>query len=183
MPPSIPFGDSAQAHACTARERLRRGYLPRKVRVLFVGESPPAGGTFFYAADSGLYRATRDAFYDALPQLDRSEPFLDAFSRLGCYLEDLCDRPVNDKPPAERLQLRREGEARLARTLKELHPHEIVVLLKAIVPNVRRALVSAGMDDLDCRCVTYPSRWHRHRIAYRRDLVSILAELRVEPAR
>lgn len=28
-------------------ERLRRSFMPLRVRVLFIGESPPAGGTFF----------------------------------------------------------------------------------------------------------------------------------------
>jgi hypothetical protein len=70
-------------------EHLRLYYRPPEVRVLFVGESPPAGGTFFYAADSGLYRATRDAFYEAIPEA-RSGKFLERFAAYGCYLEDLC---------------------------------------------------------------------------------------------
>jgi hypothetical protein len=35
-------------------ESLRQSYRPQQVRVLFVGESPPAGGTFFYRANSNL---------------------------------------------------------------------------------------------------------------------------------
>ena len=31
-----------------ARERLRRRYRPARVRILFVGEAPPASGRFFY---------------------------------------------------------------------------------------------------------------------------------------
>jgi len=31
-----------------ARERLRKRYRPSPVRILFVGESPPASGRFFY---------------------------------------------------------------------------------------------------------------------------------------
>lgn len=43
-------------------ELLRRRYLPKETRVLFVGESSPSGGTFFYAANSNLYFATEEAF-------------------------------------------------------------------------------------------------------------------------
>jgi hypothetical protein len=63
--------------------------------VLFLGESPPAGGTFFYYANSKLYDATREAFEAGIPALRRTDDFLDAFKRLGCYLEDLSPVPVN----------------------------------------------------------------------------------------
>jgi len=32
----------------TDLDKLRLRYRPDKISVLFVGESPPAGGTFFY---------------------------------------------------------------------------------------------------------------------------------------
>lgn len=59
--------------AQAARERLRRGYRPARVRILFVGESPPASGPFFYQADSGLYRAVRQTFLSAFPELKSAE--------------------------------------------------------------------------------------------------------------
>jgi hypothetical protein len=84
----------ANAIASRARERLRKHYRPHKVRILFVGESPPASGRFFYQADSGLYRAVRDTFATAFPSLPKSE-FLKSFRSLGCYLVDLCGQPVD----------------------------------------------------------------------------------------
>nr|MBC8193829.1 hypothetical protein [FCB group bacterium] len=38
-----------------ASEDLRQAFKPPKVEVLFIGESPPAGGTFFYNGNSKLY--------------------------------------------------------------------------------------------------------------------------------
>jgi hypothetical protein len=76
-------------------ERLRSRYLPKETRVLFVGESPPSRGTFFYAANRNLYFATREAFFAAIPHLVGRD-FLEEFPRLGCYLDDLCLEPVND---------------------------------------------------------------------------------------
>ena len=32
-------------------EGIRKKYQPNKIQVLFIGESPPAGGTFFYLAN------------------------------------------------------------------------------------------------------------------------------------
>jgi hypothetical protein len=76
-------------------ELIRKRYLTKEVRVLFVGESPPAGGTFFYAANSNLYFATEEAFVAALPALEGKD-FLEEFRRLGCYLDDLCLDAVRD---------------------------------------------------------------------------------------
>jgi hypothetical protein len=79
-----------------ARERTRRTYTPEELRVLFIGESPPSGGTFFYDANSILYFATREAFLAAAPRLGTRASFLDTFQRLGCYLEDLSLRPIDN---------------------------------------------------------------------------------------
>jgi hypothetical protein len=160
----------------TEREALRRRFLPARVRVLFVGESPPAGGTFFYAGDSGLFRATRDAFRDAFEGFDDCEPFLDRFARVGCYLYDLCTEPVNHLTNGRRAA-HRAGEAQLAQTLAELRPRVIMVLLKSIAANADRAASAAGCAHIERHVLTYPSRWHHHRLAYRSELAMILRDL------
>jgi hypothetical protein len=88
------------APSLESREGLRRQYQPRRVRILFVGEAPPASGRFFYRADSGLYRAIRDTFVTAFPSLRSSNAeFLEAFRAMGCYLVDLCGEPVDRLKP------------------------------------------------------------------------------------
>jgi hypothetical protein len=165
-----------------ARERLRLRFRPERVRVLFVGESPPVAGTFFFAADSELYRATRDAFEAALPRFRNVDPFLKAFAESGCYLVDLSLDPINqltdraDGSWSKRLRARRRGEARLAAKLAELRPAVVIVVLKGIAANVSRAVARAGIAT-ECTTVTYPSRWHRHRLAYRRELAELLRRL------
>lgn len=155
------------------REALRRRYLPARVRILFIGESPPAGGRFFYSADSELYRATRDAFYAALGERLR-EPFLACFAELGCYLDDLCREPVNWLPTQMRRAAHRAGEEHLATSICRLQPQIIIVLLKSIESNVARAAALAECAQIDRHVVTYPSRWHKHRIAYRDQLAALL---------
>ena len=167
----------------SAREQLRRSFLPAYVRVFFVGESPPAAGTFFYAADSALYRATRDAFGAALPSCRGSDSFLTCFAAFGCYLDDLCHEPVNhltdrrDGSWQKRLKARRGGEPRLAQTLAKLQPQVVVILLKGIAKNVARAACLAGYAGVECYTLTYPSRWHLHRLAYRRELTALVRDL------
>jgi hypothetical protein len=146
------------------RERLRRRHRPRRVRVLFVGEAPPASGRFFYRRDSGLYRALRGAFATAFPG-ERAADFLEAFRARGCYLVDLCGEPVDDLDTDARSAAGRAGEPALARTLRRLRPEAVVTLVRAIVPSVRRAEANAGWtgERLD---VPYPGRWHAHRQAF-----------------
>jgi hypothetical protein len=175
-------GSAASGVTAEAREALRRSFLPEAVRVLFVGESPPAGGRFFYAADSALYRAMRDAFAVALPGCGEDE-FLRRFAALGCYLDDLCLEPVNqlvepgDAGVRRRLAARHEGEGRLATTIAMLRPRVIIVLLKAIAANVARAARLARCEELERHVVTYPGRWYRTRLAFRAELVPLLEEL------
>jgi hypothetical protein len=88
--------------------------------VQFIGESPPAGGTFFYNANSLLYDATREAFVAAIPALAKRPQFLEAFQQLGCYLDDLSLRSIDKLPKREKLRARDAAVPALARRLKGL---------------------------------------------------------------
>ena len=157
-----------------AREQIRRQYRPRRVRILFVGEAPPASGRFFYQADSGLYRAIRDTFEAALPSLrSADDDFLEAFRALGCYLVDLCGTPVDRMHRRLRRHICAAGEARLARRLRQLRPNIVVVLVRSIRCNVRRAEAAAGWSGVYLE-LPYPGRWHRFRLAFRRKLIPLL---------
>ncbi|MBI5606898.1 MAG: hypothetical protein HY879_26505 [Deltaproteobacteria bacterium] len=154
------------------RERLRESYRPERVRVLFVGEAPPASGAFFYRRDSGLYRALSTTFEEAFPRL-RGRDFLAVFCDLGCYLVDLCGRPVDRLEPRERKKVRRMGEARLAETVRRLRPLAIVVLLRSINENSARAEGVAAWSGVRI-VVPYPGRWVRWRDEFREILVPVL---------
>ena len=88
-------------------EQIRQEYKPEFIRVLFIGESPPNSGTFFYLDDpyrTFLLRYTRDAFEDVYHQ-KWQEPgsFLLFFRSRGCYLDDLCHKPINHLEKKSRL--------------------------------------------------------------------------------
>jgi hypothetical protein len=163
-----------RAASLESRERLRRHYRPQRVRILFVGEAPPASGRFFYCADSGLYRAIRDTFVVAIPSLQSSkDKFLKSFRAMGCYLVDLCGKPVDRMGPGSRRRICETGEARLARRLRQLRPKIVITVVRSIASNVRRAEACAGWSALHME-LPYPGRWHRFRMAFRRKLTPLL---------
>jgi hypothetical protein len=164
----------ARTEPAVSKERLRLSYRPARVRMLFVGESPPASGRFFYQADSGLYRAMRDAFARALPNVDKDD-FLKQFQVLGCYLVDLCGKPVDRLNSKQRREACIHGEVRLARILKELSPGIVITVVRSIGPNVKRAELHAGWRGQHVE-LPYPGRWHRNRRTFLEELMPVLQE-------
>jgi hypothetical protein len=167
-----------RSHACgaqesaAAKERLRERYRPERVRILFVGESPPASGRFFYQADSGLYSAIRDTFLAAFPDL-RKDHFLESFRSMGCYLVDLSEKPVDRLNARARRRACMAGETRLVRRIRQLDPEIIVTVVQSIAENVERAANSAGWNGLHV-VLPYPGRWQRYRQEFRRKLLPVL---------
>lgn len=162
-------------------EELRARYRPRDVDMLFVGESPPAGGTFFYAANSNLYYATEEAFRIGVPEL-LSGDFLDDFRALGCFLDDLCLRPVNHlrgTPELEqrRLNERSRGEKPLADRIRDANPQAVAVVMKGIVDNVRSAIACADAGSVPMRAFAFPGR-PKHTASYIRELAEYLRWMR-----
>jgi hypothetical protein len=155
-----------------AREHLRRRFQPERVKILFVGEAPPASGRFFYQADSGLYRAIRETFIQAFPNL-RHRPFLESFRSLGCYLVDLCGKPVDRMEARSRRLFCAAGEVRLSNRIRQLDPEIVVIVVRSIGNVVRRAELRAGWSGLHVE-VPYPGRWHHYRKEFRQKLVPLL---------
>ena len=91
----------------TERERLRSAHKPEAIRLLFIGESRPAGGTFFYDGNSILQRWTAVAMSRAhAVDFEDSAAFPREFRAAGYYLDDLCLEPVNHLIPSERRRVR-----------------------------------------------------------------------------
>jgi hypothetical protein len=158
--------------AALARERLRRRYRPARVKMLFIGEAPPASARFFYLANSGLYRAIRHTFAGALPKL-ADQDFLESFRDLGCYLVDLCETPVDRFGKQQRTRICDAAEVRLSRTIQQLHPEIIITVVRSIAANVRRAQDLAGWKGGHLE-LPYPGRWHHHRREFEKILTPIL---------
>jgi hypothetical protein len=96
-------------------ERLRRSFRPKQITTLFVGESPPHGGTFFYKRDSLLYHRMKESFGE-------TSNFLPAFQAKGFILDDLVLYPINQiQNKNERDQHRRTGVQSLAQRMARFH--------------------------------------------------------------
>jgi hypothetical protein len=161
------------------RETLRQSFRPRQIQLLFIGESPPASGRFFYSANSGLYRAMRAAFQIAEANIDDGN-FLSVFQQYGCYLTDLCHEPVDKLDPAERRALCKAGEKDLARQLIRLRPVMIAPVLRSIAKNVESAAALAEWRGPILQ-FPYPGRWSRHRDAFIEALVPVIGKLKSSP--
>ena len=151
------------------RERLRQQLRPAAVRLLFIGESPPASGRFFYRRDSGLYRAIREAFQMIDPSI--TDPtFLTVFQESGCYLFDLCPQPVDRLLATARRDACRLAEGNLSRVIDRLQPNMIATLLRSIESNVVASIAMAHWRGSVLH-LPYPGRWKRHREAFVRELL------------
>ena len=113
--PSAPSADIAQ---------LRERFRPAVVRMLFVGESSPAGGTHFYLANSNLFRATQAAFVAALgaDAVPDGASFLPWFRDRGCWLVDIAGAPVNQLSDTARREAVEAGVPALATILRTATP-------------------------------------------------------------
>jgi hypothetical protein len=136
-------------------EELRKSFRPGLITTLFVGESAPASGRFFYGGDSSLFYAMKREF-------GNQETFLEDFKDKGFYLDDLVLTPVNKLERHERLRQRQEAVPTLAKRLVEYKPKAVVVVMRAILPAVWKAMRMAGIS-YEPFCVPHPAfgNWTR----------------------
>jgi hypothetical protein len=123
-----------------AIEETRARFRPERITTLFVGESAPASGDFFYFGGNALL-AHMQAGIEG--ELGRTDDFLTTFKGYGWFLDDLVLTPVNQMKSAERKMACRDAEASLAARIARYRPLAIVSLLKTIERNVERAAIAA----------------------------------------
>lgn len=114
----------------------------------------------------------RGVFVATFPAL-RNADFLDSFRDLGCYLVDLCGKPVNHLGRAQRRQACLDGEVRLSRIFKQLQPIIVITVVRSIAANVRRAQQQANWTGLHLE-LPYPGRWRRHQREFAEALAPVL---------
>lgn len=155
---------------------LRRKCRPNRILVELVGESPPAGLSFFYLADSNLFRYTEGAFGDVFGgDVPRGVDFLRYFQNLGFYLDDLCEFPVNGLERSERREARKTGVAPLAARLRCKQPRAIVSVMAGVVGDVREAVRIAGLAEVPFYSLPFPAQGHQRE--YQSGLSTLLLEL------
>jgi hypothetical protein len=154
-------------------EKIRISFRPDRVKTLFIGESAPDSGRFFYNSDSSLFHAMKRAF-------GSQSTFLDDFKANGFYLDDLVQRPVNKLANTERTRLRWEFVSKLANRLMDYKPEATVIVMRAIRPMVLKAMQMAGIC-YEPYCTPHPAfgNWNRFHIA----MTEIISSLPVTDGR
>jgi hypothetical protein len=158
------------------REELRAKFRPEDVWVLMVGESAPAGGTFFYQADSNLFDATREAFERALGPMPHGEAFLERYREMGFWLYDVARSPVNRMRGRPRGNTVAEGVPALAALIKDLEPDFVVAVKTSLEGVVRQAARTADFPPQRLVVLPFPL------YGWRREFVEGLAQF-LQPGR
>jgi hypothetical protein len=122
-------------------EVIRASYRPDRITTLFVGESAPHSGDFFYRGDSAMHTHVRSTVEEVL---GKSEDFLTTFKAYGWYLDDLVLVPVNKMGMSERRARCRAAQQSLGKRIATYQPQAIVTLLMMIEPFVAAAAIAAG---------------------------------------
>lgn len=162
----------------TPIEELRCSYRPDDINVLFVGESPPAGNTFFYRANSNLLHYTQKAFSEAFAKVFASgEDFLNFFEEVGCYVEDLCLSPVNHMNKVERKRHRVKNIEPLAIRIRTISPKAIVIVMRAIEDSVRQAVQQSHLNSVQVYSLPFPAFSSKNKQCYMTELVEVLHKL------
>jgi hypothetical protein len=128
-------------------EAIRACYRPELIATLFVGESAPVGGTFFYTG-SRMTGYMKRAVDESLGPSDVD--FLERFKSFCWFLDDLSLEPVNGLGRAERRAVCLEAQPSLASRIAEYQPQAIVILLMSIRDIVEAAITAAG-----CKTIPY----------------------------
>ena len=144
------------------QEKTRLEYQPKKIRFLFIGESMPAGGTFFYFENSNLYRYTKEVF---LQNFDWPEKdFLKFFKSNGFYLDDLCLEPIDDFDDTKKRKARKAYEQNLTERLKLYNPKVIISTPMSIGKNITAAMKKSGLT-INNYSLPFPAQGNQRRYA------------------
>jgi hypothetical protein len=123
-------------------EAIRKRFLPARITTLFVGESAPQSGKFFYSGQTAMTTNMKRAVELAF---GKSDDFLKTFQAYGWFLDDLVPEPVNHlKSKRERMAKCLEAQESLAARIRIYRPQAIVSVLRSIEPIVNAAAKLAG---------------------------------------
>jgi len=158
-------------------ELLRKSYKPNNIKILIVGESAPAGGTFFYDR-SNMTLYTKKAFENAFDKsFSNEKDFLDFFKKQSCYLDDICLVPIDNMEHKQREQMLKDSVFDFSERLKTYQPDIIVVALKKIVKYTKQAI---ELSQVKSQYYQIPFAGNGHQNKYIFELEKILKDSCIE---
>jgi hypothetical protein len=141
-------------------ETVRRSFRPERITTLFVGESAPYSGDFFYCGNTGMQTYMRKVVEQAVGKTD---DFLKAFQGYGWYLDDLVLEPVDKGfSPQERRAKCLGAIESLAKRIAIYQPQAIVSALKGIETFVVAAAIGA-QSSARRYCVSFAGNGHQNK--------------------
>jgi hypothetical protein len=161
---------TSDASVAINAKALRARHRPDTIKVLFVGESAPASGKFFYAANSDAYRYLSEAIG---PHLVGPAPFLDRFRDGGLYLDEVLT-PVNHLAKRDRKARNANAAPALTARIAIYQPRVIVCIAKTIRRPVTQAHVMSGVC-CPVHIVSFPGNGRQAN--FRRELGALLPGL------
>jgi len=159
-------------------------YKPSKVNVLFIAESPPSSGGYFYAEKTigkdHLFRETMKAleFWPIHRPMRKGcdkRRMLNEFRSIGFFLIDTCEIPVDRLQSRERRLSTVQGALTLPRRVRSIDPDRILIVKKTVFKPARQVLSDAGFENriLNTKPLPFPS--HGNQRKYRTMLRRLLA--------
>lgn len=152
-------------------EEVRQKFRPDRITTLFVGESAPFGGTFFYYGNGNLGRYLKRAVDEVFVG---DGDFLERFKAFGWYLDDLVLSPVNHLKQKERKAMRFAAKSGLTGRIADYRPLALVCLMQGIGEIVQAAAREAGFCH-SVFVVPFPGNGQQAR--FHRAIVEIMPTL------
>jgi hypothetical protein len=153
-------------------ETMRRSFRPERITTLFVGESAPHSGDFFYCGNTGMQSHMRKAVEQAFGP---TNDFLKTFQGYGWYLDDLVLEPVNEGfSPLERRAKCQGAIESLAKRIEIYQPQAIVSALKTIESFVADAATRAQSS---ARRYCVPFAGNSHQTKFGIEMAAIIRKL------
>lgn len=158
-------------------------WRPKRIKLLLIGESPPAQekNYFFYAPNSDLYNFTKKAFENVYKdKINEYSTFLNFFMDLGCFLDDLCEEPINYiKDKNLRKREWQDSVQSLKRRFIKYHPLITICIMIQIQEYVQEAIQQSVVNTKYLQ-LPFPAFNKKNINNYIAGLSEILKSLRKE---
>lgn len=126
-------------------EKIRESYRPEDIKILFVGESPPESGDFFYVDGIMTKFISKPFEFKFNIQFNNNQDFLSFFKEQQCYLDDLCLEPIDKVSPSKRRLMSKENVLPFSQRLSSMQPIIVISILKRIEKYVIEAIELSGV--------------------------------------
>ncbi|SRR6266849_1858502 len=161
------------SHDMKLIEATRARFRPERIMTLFVGESAPARGGFFYFGNNAMVRYVQRAI-ECSPLGRDGADILDRFKALGWFLDDLSLAPVDNLPEMERVAICRDAQRSLAERIAEYQPQAIVSVVKRVNDDIVAAAIAAG-SNAPRFSLPFPGNGHQNKFV--NGLAAIIPQL------